>query len=75
MDVNEFMKPFYRNHVDYALMLGVALPFAWVFRSMWKGKYTGIMICAVMVLAIYFAYTRAAYLGILTGLAGYLIIF
>ena len=74
MDVNEFMKPVYRNHVDYALMLGVVLPFAWVFRDMWKGKYTGMVICAIMAIAIYFAYTRAAYLGILTGIAGYLII-
>ncbi len=72
--VNEYMNPFYRNKVDYALMLGVVFPFVWVFRKSWKGKYTGVIIAAIFLIAISFAYTRAAYLGIITALAGYALI-
>jgi len=72
--VNEFMNPFYRNKVDYALMLGVVFPFVWVFRKSWKGKYTGILIAFIFLIAISFAYTRAAYLGIIAALAGYALI-
>lgn len=72
--VEEMMKPFYRNKVDYALMLGVIIPFVWIFRDNWKGKYTGAVIVGVLFVAMYFAYTRAAYLGLITGVIGLLII-
>jgi len=72
--VEEMMKPFYRNKVDYALMLGVITPFAWYFRDYWKGKYTGIAIVFILLIGVYFAYTRAAYLGLVIGAAGLLCI-
>jgi O-antigen ligase len=72
--VEDVMKPFYRNKVDYALMLGVIIPFAWIFRDNWRGKYTGAIIVVLLIIAMYFAYTRAAYLGLLIGAAGLLCI-
>lgn len=72
--VNEFMNPFYRNKVDFALMLGVVFPFVWVFRKSWKGKYTGVIIALIFLIAISFAYTRAAYIGIVIAFGGYLLI-
>lgn len=74
MTVNDHLKPFYRNHVDYSFMLGVCLPFVWVLRKTWRGKYTGLLICAVLLLGIYFSYTRAAYIGVVAAVAGYLLI-
>jgi len=72
--VNEFLSPFYRNHVDYALMLGVVFPFVWVFRNSWKGKYTGLVIASIFLIAISLAFTRAAYLGIIAAFAGFILI-
>ena len=62
--INEVLVPLYRNHVDYALTLGALFPFVWFYRNAWKGKYTGLIICFIFLLAIYFAYTRAAYIGL-----------
>ncbi len=72
--VNDFMNPFYRNHVDYALMLGVVFPFVWVFRKSWKRKYTGVIIASIFLIAISLAFTRAAYLGIIAAFIGYVLI-
>ena len=72
--VEEMMKPFYRNKVDYALMIGTIIPFAWTFRKNWKGQYTGWIIVGILFIAMYFAYTRAAYLGLVTGVVGLLCI-
>jgi O-antigen ligase len=74
MTVEKFLNPFYRNHVDYALMLGVVFPFVWVFRKSWKGKYTGVFIVSIFVIAISLAYTRAAYLGIVAAFVGFILI-
>ena len=72
--INSVLNPFYRNHVNYALMLGVFVPFVWFFRKSLPGKYTGIALCGFLLIAIYFAYTRAAYIGLATGLAGLFIV-
>jgi O-antigen ligase len=72
--VNEFLNPFYRNHVDYALMLGVVFPFVWVFRKSWPGKYTGLIIASIFLLGISLAFTRAAYLGIFAAFVGFILI-
>ncbi|MDX1476480.1 MAG: O-antigen ligase family protein [Saprospiraceae bacterium] len=69
--INSVLNPFYRNHVSYALMLGVITPFIWFFRHRIPGRYGGILLTLFVIIAIYFAYTRAAYLGLLTAVAGY----
>ena len=63
--VNEVLKPFYRNHVDYALMLGALFPFVWIYRNTWGSRLVGLAVSMIFLIAIYFAYTRAAYLGLI----------
>lgn len=72
--INSVLNPFYRNHVSYALMLGVMMPFIWFFRNRIVGRNGGLVLCGVLLIAIYFAYTRAAYLGLVTAAVGYWII-
>jgi O-antigen ligase len=70
---NDVLKPFYRNHVDYALILGVFFPFVFVLRDRWMHKTSGLVLCAVLLLAIYLTYTRAAYVGLLVAVGGFLL--
>jgi O-antigen ligase len=71
--VNEVLKPFYRNHVDYALILGVFFPFVAVMYDRWLARGWGILVCGVLLFAVYMTYTRAAYLGLAIALAGILL--
>jgi O-antigen ligase len=67
--VNEQMQPFFRNHVNYACTLAQVIPFV-ILAITWyrKGSKTRIfLICTLIILAvaIYFAYTRSAWLSLL----------
>jgi O-antigen ligase len=62
--VNNAIIPIYRNHVDYACCIGLLLPFAWWLRKVASDKrlkrfYTFALV--VMLIGIYFSYTRAAW--------------
>lgn len=72
--VNNAIIPIYRNHVDYACCIGLLLPFAWWMRneaadSRIKNFYTFALV--VMVVGIYFSYTRAAWVCIPLSIATY----
>jgi O-antigen ligase len=63
--INGCLHPFFRNHVMYACLLAIFLPFAW-YGSYWYRRFSGawwFLVLGVLVLlvGIYFAYTRAAY--------------
>jgi len=63
--VNNAIMPIYRNHVDYACCIGLLLPFAWWMRREATDKrirnfFTFSLI--LMIVGIYFSYTRAAWL-------------
>jgi len=75
--INQAVIPIYRNHVDYACTLGILLPFAWMIRSwMRPGWQTWGMnaVLAIMVVGIYFSYTRAAYLCIPLSIGAWLLV-
>jgi O-antigen ligase len=63
--VNSVLSPFYRNHVMYACIMAVFMPFIW-FAMYWYKRWSmawwalalGIVI---LLIGINFAYTRAAY--------------
>ncbi len=64
-DIYRVLHPFYRNHVAYAAIIVVFLPFVWYLRK-WYPAYSlpwwvlsGSLL--VFLLAIQFSYTRAAY--------------
>lgn len=66
--INTAVRPFYRNHVNYACLLVCLLPYAWpvwhllkrkaFFRMVWIG------LVLVLLAGIFFSYTRAAYLAL-----------
>lgn len=63
----EVVQPFFRNHVSYAAICVVCLPFVWAFFRINKleGKPNRLMyiIFIVFVAGIYFSFTRAAILS------------
>jgi len=72
------VQPFFRNHVTYAAITVVCLPFVWAFyrinrdsnaSNKWL-KYVFIL----FVIAIYFSFTRAAILSMLIAVGAYYII-
>ena len=75
--VNKAMYPFFRNHVAYAALPSITLPFvavgALLFpRRSWR-RYGLWALTLLMLLAIQTSYTRAAYVSIVAG-AGYCLV-
>lgn len=66
--VNYVMGPFYRNHVVYACLLAVFLPFMWYgayWYRRWSWRWWLLALGIVLFLiGINFAYTRAAYVAL-----------
>lgn len=77
-DVAYVMGPFFRNHVIYACVTAVFLPFMWYatyhykrFSGKWWFFAGGILLFLV---AINFAYTRAAYIALIAAIGIYWVI-
>jgi O-antigen ligase len=73
-EVNYVMQPFFRNHVNYACIVAIFLPFiglalTWVPRGSWRQR---LLIGGVFLFlfAIQLSFTRAAY-GAVVGAVGY----
>jgi O-antigen ligase len=76
--INGCLEPFFRNHVMYACLLAIFLPFAW-YGTYWYRRYSGawwLLVCGVLVLlaGIYFAYTRAAYGALVLAMGVYWVV-
>lgn len=74
--VNNPMLPFFRNHVNYACTIAEMVPFT-ILAITWYGKGTFkkrflIVSLLLLLVAVYFSYTRSAWLALLT--AGLMII-
>ena len=74
-DVEYVMGPFFRNHVMYACMLAIFIPFVWYARY-WHRRGSGAwwLLTGGIVLflvGINFAYTRAAYVALVAAVAIY----
>ena len=76
-EINRSIVPFFRNHVVYANMLTIFLPFIFLARTWYKSgsnKRRIINIGIFIFLAgIYYAYTRAAYLAVIAMCAAFLL--
>ena len=58
--INFAVRPIFRNHVNYAALLVLLLPFIWAMARITKEKkFWAIML--FFLVAVYFTYTRAAY--------------
>lgn len=75
--INPVLRPFYRNHVNYAAILAVFIPFVF-FARIWYKKYSfkyNFLVVSTLVyaIAIYFSYTRACYLALAAIVGAYFI--
>jgi O-antigen ligase len=72
------VRPFFRNHVNYAAISVVALPFVWAAYQSNKLKgvsnYLTGFIFLIFIVGIYFSFTRAAILSMLFAAIGWYII-
>ncbi len=71
--VNSCLSPFYRNHVMYACIMAVFIPFLW-YATYWykRGSFAWLALVlgiVVLLVGINFAYTRAAYGALVAGVA------
>lgn len=75
--INPALRPFYRNHVNYAAILAVFLPFVVYMRTRYSKlsfKYNILVLSIFIYLAaIYFSYTRACYLAVIAMIGAYFI--
>jgi len=66
--INTVVRPFYRNHVNYACLLVCLLPYSWpVWHYLKRDQFkrviwTGVIL--ILLCGIFLSYTRAAYLAI-----------
>lgn len=70
--VNFIMGPFYRNHVVYACLLAIFLPFLW-YGIYWYRRWSWqwcLLVFGILVflVGINFAYTRAAYVALVAAI-------
>jgi O-antigen ligase len=66
--INPACNPLYRNHVTYGVFLAMVLPLLWYVRSLTEaGKISRLLVnisLALILIAIYFSYTRGAWLAL-----------
>lgn len=74
--INKSVRPIFRNHVNYAAMIALCMPYFWSLFKSEKGLLKGIMIpiIAFFLVASYFSYTRAAFVSIFMAVGVFYII-
>lgn len=77
-EVNYILKPFYSNHVAYASIMTVCFPFIF-FAKNWYPKFSKkyflfLGFAALLVIGIYFSYTRAALVSLIALIPAYFMI-
>lgn len=75
--INSATPPFFRNHVNYAAILTLFVPFVWYLNRWTNSKRAKAFILFSFVLllfAIVTAYTRAAYVALAVAMAAYWVI-
>ncbi len=70
-EVNETVYPMFRNHVSYAIMIAALLPFVWAMMYRSQHKWFWFIWVLIMLVAIYFSYTRAAMVAVIIGVLSY----
>jgi len=72
------MRPFYRNHVVYAALLSLFLPYVLVattWYKRWSNKWWTVVIGMLIILiGIQFSFTRTAYIALMIALGAYFVI-
>ena len=77
-DIYRVLHPFYRNHVAYASIIVVFLPFIWYVRKWYPayGRIWWLLSISLLILlaAIQLSYTRAAYVSVVIAIGAFYII-
>ena len=75
---DEVVRPFYRNHVNYASMLALLMPplvWLWSRYRRFSFRWWTFLLCgAVLLTGVWFSYTRAAYVCLLGAGAAYFVV-
>lgn len=75
--INGAVQPFFRNHVTYASLLTILIPFIWLMFFWYKSKIEKVIIFTTLMLfiaGVFFSYTRAAYISVFAMFISYFII-
>jgi O-antigen ligase len=76
---NYVMQPYFRNHVDYACLLALFMPFLfWMRQESRAGstlKYFLTLFILIFLAGIQFSYTRTAYVGIMVAVGYYWVVY
>ncbi len=76
--INSAVSPIFRNHVNYGILMVIFLPYVWAMYHWYsKGSIERVLLLgigAVMLIAIYFTYTRAAQLAVVLAVGAYFIV-
>ncbi len=74
----DVVRPFFRNHVNYAAISVICLPFVWAFLRINKLRNESnkwmIFVFSIFIIGIYFSYTRAAILSMAIAVGAWYII-
>lgn len=77
-EINFVLRPFYRNHVSYAGLLALFFPWLWFapvrFPRLSLRWFLMLGSMLLLLAAIYFTYTRAAYIAVLMAVGAFYVI-
>lgn len=71
--VNDAVSPFFRNHVNYSSLLVFMLPvqMAIIQLTKTKGRFLFVIMFFLSIIALYFSYSRGAWLAFVVGILAY----
>lgn len=75
--VNESLRPFFRNHVNYSAILVCMVPLFYAFYKLSKRKIIRnlcVIAIVVLLIALFFSYARGGWLALVTGAGAYWLI-
>lgn len=75
--IEQAVQPIFRNHVNYACLLVVTLPYFWISLGWNKKNELGILLLFIVLFitaSIYFSYTRAAIGSVVIGIGAYYVL-
>lgn len=72
--INKAAHPIFRNHVIYAALLVLLVPFIWHFLKFSTHKKSWLALLTLFITAIYFTYTRAAIGCVFIAIGAYFIV-
>jgi len=75
-DINPSVYPIFRNHVNYASLILLTLPYLWLYFKESKSRHHNLLIGLGLffIMSIFFSYTRAAIGAMFIGIVSYFII-